>query len=109
MRPACFFRDPKDVSGPVLVGVLRVRALRLLGQKLVVALLEGVGDVLQEDQTEHDVLVLGGVHVVPQLIGGGPERGLEPEVRAIAVALGGGFLSTWHIGVNMVAEITDET
>jgi hypothetical protein len=25
------------------------------------------------------------------------------------VALGGGFLSTWHIGVNIVTEITGRT
>ena len=33
----------------------------------------------------------------------------QPEVRAIAVALVGGFLSTWYIGVIMVVEIADET
>ena len=32
-------------------------------------LLEGVGDVLEEDQAEDDVLVLGGVHVAAELVG----------------------------------------
>jgi hypothetical protein len=47
-----------------------------------VVLLEGVGDVLEEDQAEDDVLVLGGVHVIAELVGGGPQGRLEPEVRA---------------------------
>ena len=36
------------------------------------ALLEGVGDVLEEDQTEHDVLVLGGVQAAAQGVGHAP-------------------------------------
>ena len=43
-------------------------------------LLEGVGDVLQEDQPEHDVLVLGGVHVAAELVGRRPELLLEAEL-----------------------------
>jgi hypothetical protein len=35
-------------------------------------LLESVGDVLEEDQSEHDVLVLGRVHVVAELVGSLP-------------------------------------
>jgi hypothetical protein len=35
---------------------------------------EGVGDVLEEDQTENDVLVLSGVHLPAQLVGGFPQR-----------------------------------
>ena len=42
---------------------------RLLGLELGVLLLEGVGDVLEEDQAEDDVLVLGGVHVAAQGVG----------------------------------------
>jgi hypothetical protein len=38
---------------------------------------EGVGDVLDEDEAKHEVLVLGGVHVGAQLVGGGPERLLD--------------------------------
>ena len=36
-------------------------------------LLEGVGDVLEEHQAEHDVLVLGGVHAAAQRVGHLPE------------------------------------
>jgi hypothetical protein len=49
---------------------------------------------LRTMRPEDDVLVLGG----------GPEGRLKPEVGAVAVGLGGGFLSTWHIAVNIVAE-----
>ena len=47
-----------------------------LGLQLRVGLLEGVGDVLEEDQPEHDVLVLGGVHAAAQRVGHLPELGL---------------------------------
>jgi hypothetical protein len=43
-------------------------------------LLERIGDVLQENQAEHDVLILRRVHVVAELVGSEPELGLEPEV-----------------------------
>jgi hypothetical protein len=49
----------------------------------VTTLMARVGDVFQEDQSEHDVLVLARVHIVAQRIGGGPELGLETEIRAI--------------------------
>ena len=80
VRPARLLRHPEDVDGAVLVGVLRVGALRLLRLQLGVLRLEGVGDVLEEDQAEDDVLVLGRVHVVAQRVGGRPELGLEAEV-----------------------------
>ena len=63
MLPAGFLRHPENAGGPVLVGVLRVGAVLPLRFQLGVLGLKGVGDVLEEDQTEHDVLVLGGVHV----------------------------------------------
>jgi hypothetical protein len=52
MRPARLGRHPEDVLGwgP------RDGALRLLGLELRVLLLEGVGDVLEEDEGEDDVL-----------------------------------------------------
>ena len=62
MGPARLGRHPEDVLGGVLVSVLRVGALGPLGFEPGVHLLEGVGDVLQEDKTEDDVLVLGSVH-----------------------------------------------
>jgi hypothetical protein len=42
--------------------------------------LERVGDVLQEDEAQDDVLVLRRVHVVAEGVGGLPELGLEAEV-----------------------------
>ena len=81
-RPAGLLGHPEDIRGPVLVGVLGVGALRLLGLELGVLGLEGIGDVLEEDQAQDDVLVLGRVHVVAQGVGGLPELRLEAEVRA---------------------------
>ena len=42
-------------------------------------ILEGIGDVLEEDEAEDDVLVFRRVHVVAQLVGGEPELGLEAD------------------------------
>jgi hypothetical protein len=53
---------PKNVERTVLVRIFGVSALVLLGLKLGVLRLEGVGDVLEEDQAEDDVFVFGGVH-----------------------------------------------
>ena len=75
VRPARLRRHPEDALGAVLVGILGVGALRLLGNELGVVLLEGVGDVLQEDQAKDDVLVLGGVHAAAQRVGHPPELG----------------------------------
>ena len=44
-----------------------------LGLELVAAGLEGVGDVLQEEQAEDDVLVLGGIDLAAKRVGGLPE------------------------------------
>ena len=81
----------KTFSAAVFVAVFGVGALRSLGQRAGgVPLLEGVGDVLEEDQAEDDVLVLGRVHVAAQLVGGGPELLLEADERAaLAVAAAG--------------------
>ena len=49
---------------------------RLLLDEFGVLGLEGIGDVLQEDEAEDDVLVLGGVHVVAQRICRLPEPSL---------------------------------
>ena len=48
---------------------------------------ERVRDVLEENEPQHDVLVVAGFHVAAQLVGGLEEFGLESEARAIA---GGG-------------------
>jgi hypothetical protein len=73
------FGNPEDVLGAVLVRVFRVGAFRPLSVELGVLRLERVGDVFEEDQAEHDVLVLGRIHVVAQRIGGLPELGLETQ------------------------------
>ena len=48
---------------------------------------EGVGNVFKEDQAEGDVLVVAGLHVAAQLVGGGPEGGLEAEIGSPVVVL----------------------
>ena len=82
--------DPEHARALVLGRVLGVDAgaLRPRGQ-LGVAQLERVRDVLQEQEAEGDVLVLRGVHVAAQLVGGLPQRGLEAEVAAAARLRGG--------------------
>ena len=75
MRPAGFRRHPEDVLGGVLVPVIG-GVLAELGQHRGAAFLERVGDVLQEDQSEHDVLDLGGVHRAAQGISHRPQLGL---------------------------------
>jgi hypothetical protein len=60
--------------------VLGVRALVLQRGELRVLGFEGVRDVLEKDEPEHDVLVLGGVHVVAKCVGGLVELGLEAEI-----------------------------
>jgi hypothetical protein len=42
--------------------------------------LEGVGDVLQENQAEYDMLVLRGIHVVAELVSSEPELGFKPDI-----------------------------
>ena len=64
--PARFGRHPEDVDGAVFIRVFRIGALLALRVQLRAFRLEGIGDVFQEDETEDDVLVLGGVHVIAQ-------------------------------------------
>ncbi len=40
-------------------------------------LFKGIGDILQKDQTQHDVLVVGCVQIVAQLVGSLPELVVE--------------------------------
>jgi hypothetical protein len=94
---------PRRCCGAVLVGILGVGALRLLRLELGVLLLEGVGDVLEEDQAEDDVLVLGRVHVVAQRVGGRPELGLEAEGLGCRDAMGRHRISRRHVGTCQVA------
>jgi hypothetical protein len=96
VRPARLGRHPEDALGAVLVGVLGVSALGLLGQQRGVLLLEGVGDVLQEQQAEADVLVLGGVHAAAQGIGHLPELGFVADVGGGRALRLGHFLARGH-------------
>ena len=85
MRPARLLGHPEHVLGEILVrvfgggGVFRQQrgALRL----------EGIGDVLEEDQAEGDVLVVGRLQVLAQLVGGEEQLRLEAEIGAVAVGL----------------------
>jgi hypothetical protein len=79
MRPARFGRHPEDVLRAVFVRVLRVRTLRAFGFELRVLLLEGVGDVLEKDEAEDNVLVFGRVHAAAQRVGHFPEFGLVAD------------------------------
>ena len=72
MAPARLARHPEDAHRPVLIRVLRVGALGLLAFELGVPLLEGVGDVLEENQAQDHVLVLRRVHRAPQRVGHAP-------------------------------------
>lgn len=66
-------RHEEDVLGLVLVLVLGVGAFGFLGLQPVVQLHEGIADVLEENEAEHDVLVLGSIDVLAQLVSGFPE------------------------------------
>jgi len=59
--------------------------LRVFGQELCVAGLEGIRDVFEEDEAEHDVFVVARLHVAAQLVGAFEELGLEAKVDGVAV------------------------
>ena len=82
LRPAGFARHQKMLWRGTR-RVFGISALVDLRLELRVGLLEGVGDVLEEDQAQDDVLVLGGVHAAPQRVGHPPQLG--PVVRNAAV------------------------
>jgi len=79
--PARLGWHPENPLGGVLVAVLQ-QAIELwtgdavglqLGLQFLASRLEGVGDVLQEQQAEDDMLVLGGIDLAAQRIGGFPQ------------------------------------
>jgi len=49
--------------------------------------LESVGDVLQENEAQDDVLILGGVHVVTEFVGRLPEFLLEAQDGTVGLLL----------------------
>ncbi len=85
MRPASLLRHPEDVFGEVFLRVLRIGKLVLEERRPL--RLEGVRDVLEEDQAERDMLVVAGLHVATELVRRRPELRLEPEVRTVTVLL----------------------
>src|SRR6516225_11531915 len=67
-------------------GTQEILILRIIdsGEKKLVTGLESVGDILQEDETEDDMLVLRGVHVVSERICHAPQlRFIDTKERAI--------------------------
>jgi hypothetical protein len=72
VRPAGFGRNPEYVDGTVFVWVFRIGTFGTRRHEPGVVLLKSVGDVLEENQTEYDVLVFGGIHRAAEGIGGGP-------------------------------------
>jgi hypothetical protein len=88
LLPAGAFGHPEDVGLFVVVAVFQLGG-QVGGAGVAVVVLvvgvgqarghlgaaggKGVGDVFDEDEAEHQVLVFGRVHVGAQLVGGGPE------------------------------------
>jgi len=81
MLPARFSRNPEDVLGEIFILVLQhlvahgglldvpfALGVGGLAVKFAASLLEGVGDVLEEDEAQDDVFVFGSVHVIAQLV-----------------------------------------
>ena len=80
-------RHPKDTDGAILVRVFGVGAFCLLCVEFGVLGLEGVGDVLEKNQTKDDVLVFGRIHVVAQTVGHLPELGFKAKIGGGVVVL----------------------
>ena len=101
VRPAGFGRHPEDALGRVLVAAFE-QAFELLALdavlfqfvfELVAPGLEGVGDVLQEEQAEDDVLVFRGIDGAPELVGGLPECVGVVEIGGIIGGIRHGWVS----------------
>ena len=92
MRPARLLRHPEHVLGEILVRVFGGGGV--FGQQRGALRLEGVRDVLEEDQAERDVLVVGRLEVLAQLVGGEEQLRLEAEVGAVAVP---GWVSAFSV------------
>src|SRR5690606_15014258 len=83
VRPARLLRHPEHVFCQVCVAVLG--GGRVFGEQCLVPGLLAVGDVLEEDEPQHHVLVVGRLHVAAQLVGGLEEFGLEAQGGPVAV------------------------
>lgn len=104
--PTGLSRHPEDGERPVLVRVLGVGAQVDLSRKPCVLLLEGVGDMLEEDEAEDDVLVLGSVHRAAQSVGHLPELCLVADGRAALAAGRHALLCLGHISPRCYAAPT---
>ena len=101
--PAGLLGHPEHVLGAVLVRIFSGGLVfRQQGRPLR---LEGVGDVLEEDQAERDMLVVRRFEILPQLVSREEHLRLEPQRCAVAIALPlrrGGVIqaclrtSAWH-------------
>lgn len=85
LRPARLRWHPEDVLSDVLVAVLPIGAGN--GRESRVPLVKCVGNVLEEDQSERNVLVLGSVEVATHLVGRLPQLRFEAEI-AVRARLG---------------------
>jgi hypothetical protein len=79
----CCRRGGSFTTRAILVRILWVGAFLAFRLQRSVLLLEGVGDVLEEDQAEDDVLVLRSVHAAAQCIGHLPELGFITDGGAV--------------------------
>ena len=69
-------------------GIVQVEVVLRIGEagpQFGAALVKGIGDLFQKNETENDVLVLRRIHGRTQLIGRRPERSLEFVVHAIGL------------------------
>jgi hypothetical protein len=98
--PTGFLRHQEDVLGAVFVRILGVRAGvgPLSGEQLGAVFLKAVRDVLEEDEAEQNVLVLGRADVAAQLVRRGPELDFKADAgsRIGGGCRGHGLLGTGH-------------
>ena len=81
-----------------IVGIFGVGALAALRFELGVFGLERVRDVFEKNQAEHDVLVLGRIHVAAEFVGSEPELGFEADVGGVIAGGGESFgFSAGHL------------
>ena len=78
---------PEHAFRRVFITIFGVGAWTLI-EDFRMALGEPVRDVLQEDEAQYHMLVVGGVQMAAQLVGGGPEFGFQ----ALAGVFGLGLL-----------------
>jgi len=113
--PARERRHPEDVLLDVVVAgfeflldqlarigaeVVVVRRVDKGGLQLGAALLEGVGDVLQEDQAQHDVHVVAGVDIGAQAVGRVPQTLVEVVEELLFFAIHSSPATTGSLGLS---------